>query len=200
MKRLLRFILAFCLLSGISCTKNVIKDSLEITPEEYTVISALFESSRTFLLGKDFKVVLINDRTGIDESAQEVQRRLGSLPEEMKELSREMGVNLLSQNQKAYPLDSRLEISFTYHLLPPAEAASLVSQGGRPDCRKAVERRYPGAVGIFTVSRPGFNEQKDKALLYIGGSLCKSGVGLYVLMKKENGVWVFAEQSLAWIS
>ena len=61
--------------------------------------------------------------------------------------------------------------------------------------------KYPGAGGIMAFSRVGFNEKRDRALLYstIGcGWLC--GTGHYHLLKKESGKWALVKNNMAWIS
>jgi hypothetical protein len=62
-------------------------------------------------------------------------------------------------------------------------------------------KKYPGAGGIMSFSRVGFNERRDPALLYstIGcGWLC--GTGHYLLLKKDGGKWVLLKNAMAWIS
>lgn len=61
--------------------------------------------------------------------------------------------------------------------------------------------KYPDAGGIMAFSRVGFNEKRDRALLYstIGcGWLC--GTGHYHLLKRESGKWVLFKSYMAWIS
>jgi hypothetical protein len=61
--------------------------------------------------------------------------------------------------------------------------------------------RYPNTPGITTLSRVGFNEPLDQALVYIGTmSHWKAGVGYYVLLSKVNGSWLVEQQVMTWIS
>ncbi|HLK03058.1 MAG TPA: hypothetical protein VKT53_01360 [Candidatus Acidoferrum sp.] len=61
--------------------------------------------------------------------------------------------------------------------------------------------KYPGAGGITSLSRVGFNKARDCAVLYsaIGcGWLC--GTGHYHLLKKESGKWKLVASHMLWIS
>jgi hypothetical protein len=61
--------------------------------------------------------------------------------------------------------------------------------------------KFPGAGGIMAFSRVGFNEKRDRALLYSQiscGWLC--GTGHYHLLKRESGKWVLFKSYMAWIS
>lgn len=56
-------------------------------------------------------------------------------------------------------------------------------------------------VGIFEISEVGFNQTKDKAVVYYEwfcGSLC--GDGNLAILRKENGNWKIEEILNLWIS
>ncbi|HZS27208.1 MAG TPA: hypothetical protein VFB76_08245 [Candidatus Angelobacter sp.] len=60
---------------------------------------------------------------------------------------------------------------------------------------------HPEAVGFLLFSRPGYNSQKNEALLYVGsfcGWLCGSG-HMYFLTK-ENGKWSVKNKLMLWIA
>jgi hypothetical protein len=60
---------------------------------------------------------------------------------------------------------------------------------------------YPGAPGITTLSRVGFNDAMDQALVYVGTqSHWLAGAGYIVLLVKVEGVWVIDQQVMTWIS
>lgn len=52
-------------------------------------------------------------------------------------------------------------------------------------------RKFPDARGFVMLSRIGFNTSRNQALIYVG-SRCGPGCGdlHFLLMQKENGVWV----------
>jgi hypothetical protein len=65
----------------------------------------------------------------------------------------------------------------------------------------AYYRRYPHSLGIISMSRVGFNAERDQALVYIDricGGLC--GEGDYVLLVKEKGAWSVRHRDTLWES
>jgi hypothetical protein len=62
-------------------------------------------------------------------------------------------------------------------------------------------KRFPGASGITTWSRVGFNSDGKQALFYESyrcGGLC--GTGRYMVMEKKNGTWVIGTEIVVWVS
>ncbi len=61
--------------------------------------------------------------------------------------------------------------------------------------------RFPGSQGIMTLSAVAFNAELTQALVYLGNqSYWLAGAGYYIVLAKENGLWVVKEQQMAWIS
>ena len=61
--------------------------------------------------------------------------------------------------------------------------------------------KYPDAKGILALSRVGFNQAKDTAVLYTEyQSGPTAGEGDVVLMKKTDGRWTVQENSMFWQS
>ena len=62
-------------------------------------------------------------------------------------------------------------------------------------------KRFPGASGIVTWSRVGFNSDGTQALFYESyrcGGLC--GSGRYMVMEKKNGSWMIGIDIVVWVS
>jgi hypothetical protein len=62
-------------------------------------------------------------------------------------------------------------------------------------------KKYPQAGGVWTFSRPGYNSERNEAVLYVGhacGSLCGTG-HLYFLVKR-NDQWTVQNRLMLWIS
>jgi hypothetical protein len=62
-------------------------------------------------------------------------------------------------------------------------------------------KRFPGAGGIVTWSRVGFNSDGTQALFYESyrcGGLC--GSGRYMVMDKKNGSWMIGTDIVVWVS
>lgn len=57
-----------------------------------------------------------------------------------------------------------------------------------------------GLKPLVSVSRPGFNEKKNKAFIYMTYSLGKNdGAGYYLVMKKSWGKWKIRGPMLVWV-
>ena len=62
-------------------------------------------------------------------------------------------------------------------------------------------KQFPGASGIVTWSRVGFNLDGTQALFYESfrcGGLC--GTGRYLVMEKKNGSWMIGTDIVVWVS
>jgi hypothetical protein len=66
---------------------------------------------------------------------------------------------------------------------------------------KEFYEKHPKAAGFWTFSRPGYNSDRDEALLYVAhncGWLC--GTGHLYLLAKKNGQWKVINRLFLWIS
>jgi hypothetical protein len=73
------------------------------------------------------------------------------------------------------------------------------SGGGLDDRWASFRKRY--GDGFVVLSRVGFNQARDHALLGVStscGSVC--GSGQYMLLTKGNGRWQITEQHRTWVS
>ena len=58
-----------------------------------------------------------------------------------------------------------------------------------------------GWIDLVRVSRPGLNEEKNKAFIYFSSSSDGlSGIGFYLILEKVNNIWTIKESMLAWVS
>jgi hypothetical protein len=86
-----------------------------------------------------------------------------------------------------------------YVLLSQSEMSQMFSPNR--DGWQVFYEQYPDAPGITTLSRAGFNNTFDQALVYIGTmSHYLAGAGYYVLLNKVNGAWMIDQQVMTWIS
>jgi hypothetical protein len=114
----------------------------------------------------------------------------------------EIGVlsDYLEHNKDRGPLSKSIPTGLPQSWLSDAEREALFDIKGR-DGWESFYARYPDAGGIMAFSRVGFNEKRDRALLYSTiscGSLC--GTGHYFLLKRDSGKWVLLKDYMAWIS
>ena len=65
----------------------------------------------------------------------------------------------------------------------------------------AFEKLFPGAGGIISFSRVGFDSGLDEAIVsasYVCGGLC--GEGWSYILKKRQGKWEVASKRMVWVS
>ena len=70
------------------------------------------------------------------------------------------------QNDAAYPVRPDLELGSGYVLLSQSEMGQIFGQNR--DGWQLFYERYPDAPGITTLSKVGFNNTLDQALVYVG--------------------------------
>jgi hypothetical protein len=103
------------------------------------------------------------------------------------------------RNAEASALVGNLDLGAPYTLMSRDEMSGLFSQN--QDGWQLFYERFPDAPGITTVSRVGFNQGMDQALVYVGTqSHWLAGAGYYLLLNKVDGAWVIDQQVMTWIS
>lgn len=107
--------------------------------------------------------------------------------------------NFRARNDASYPVSPRMDLGVAYVLLTRDQMTQLFNQN--QDGWQLFYEQYPGAPGITTLSRVGFNAAFDQALVYIGTmSHWLAGAGYFVLLNKVNGAWGIDQQVMSWIS
>lgn len=99
----------------------------------------------------------------------------------------------------AVPTDIRVNLRL------PRGAEAVVLSNAELDhmTRSDFLQRFPDNDnwGRFSISQPGFNFSKTEAILYVDHScagLC--GGGVYILMRKVDGVWRIVDKHSTWVS
>ena len=104
-----------------------------------------------------------------------------------------------SRNDAAYPISPDMNIGGPYTLLSQAGRQKIF--GENQSGWEIFYERYPQAPGITTLSRVGFNNSLDQALVYIGTqSNWLIGSGYYILLKKLDRAWSIDQRVMTWIS
>ncbi len=99
------------------------------------------------------------------------------------------------KNWKSYRLTNSFRLSKQYVLLSPDEAKNFVRRAER------YHEMYPNSCGPLVVSRVGFSWGKDQAIVYVDHAPdFLGGEGYYVLLLKQDGVWVIHRKDVVWIS
>lgn len=161
--------------------------------EEERVYAALIET----LYPADMLVIMDQTQTDVlDLASSETYQRV---EESLQHLSVETLTDFKARNDSSYPLRASMALGVRYLLFSQKDKQELfqVNQSGWD----VFYNRYPGAPGIMTLSRVGFNKQMDQALVYLGvQSHWLAGSGNFFLLNKVNGSWVIDEQVMTWVS
>lgn len=104
-----------------------------------------------------------------------------------------------ARNDAPHPVRLDMNLGSAYVLLSQGQKSQIFSQNR--DGWLVFYEKYPDAPGITALSRVGFNNTLDQALVYVGTmSHWLAGAGYYVVLKKVNGAWIVDQQVMTWIS
>jgi hypothetical protein len=167
--------------------------------EEYAVYNALLEDGefvqQMSIHTSGFQLIVIRTPTapsapdGWDETVRGMRKA-------WPELSDEIYSDYKTKEASPADLESLFALDAEYVV---ANLDDIFSKG--PLGWQDFDAEYPSADGMLTLSRVGFNERMDAALLcvsYYQGGL--SGAGRYVLLKKVGSKWIVREGYGFWVS
>lgn len=184
----------------------------DLTSDEYDVFSGyLADTFRKRDKGRDSqqppKLVFLNmtqsgdDDLLLDENGHPVpwEKTAESLRKKAPALQQATVDSFRSQNLQPAFVHRSIRSPIDYELVTPAQLEPIFCThcGFWPEYYK----RFPGASGIVTWSRVGFNWDGTQALFYESyrcGGLC--GTGRYMVIEKKNGSWVIGTEIVVWVS
>lgn len=104
------------------------------------------------------------------------------------------------ENQVTDVLSSKFSLSIPAVLIAHKEITEFRAKSpGR--FWGTLHRRYPEAIGLFSVSRIGFDYKRTQAFVYVAYRSGEGGgEGRYVLLQQKNGVWIRTKSAVAWMS
>jgi len=202
-KKTIILLLIACFISSCSSSGGNNGSSVNATQqasvwiEEAAVYSALISSR--YVQGNVQRIV-IRDHTGLDPQ-DDLEMRLEYVHKNMPELTQAMVTDFKVKNEKPFPLSSKLDLDIQYALISQERWQQIFTATDLDGDWEEFYRIYPNSQGILTLSRVGFNNNLDMALVYVGnqsGGL--AGAGYYLLMAKENNTWKVIREDMAWIS
>jgi hypothetical protein len=128
---------------------------------------------------KPIKLLVIEDITSVDEYGgknifkEDLKQFIPEIPQDTLE-------SFLNQNKQFYTFTDLGDLSMEYQLRRPSEM----------DGWRDFYERYPNSPGLISLSRVGFNREKNGALVYITHTWGDSGGNAYLmLLKREKGKW-----------
>ncbi len=196
-KSLLVFALSILFLGCTQFSRPV-----EVTPtpnvdEEYTVYSALIEDlfirHPRELVDTPSSIIVIREQTGLYDNQELIALDLQSL-DQRPGVEAETAEDFKTKNSSSHKLRAAFNLSLPYFLLSPQEFDAVHGVFG-------LRKKYPGAQGIMTLSRVGFNANRTQAFVYVGNQVASlAGAGYYVILGKVNGIWEIQKEDVIWIS
>jgi len=160
-----------------------------LQPDEYAVYAVI---AQTLFIGNGTDQVIFEKRISgnrVDDH-KSISNQIGW---KFSELMSSTIDDYLQKSRKAVYLDVLFHLPVKYFLIAPKEVDSFFKKGGgRWD---AFYKKYPKSPGLLALSRVGFNQERNQALLYVNlscGSLC--GEGSWILLEKKAAVWAIRNQ------
>ncbi len=166
----------------------------QMDAEEQSVYAALIKSMfpAELLVIKD---TTSTDPGGVENTDQTLQHVLAN----MHGVGSQTVQTYKNRNAAAMPVRADMDLGFPYVLLSQDAMNQLFNLN--QDGWQAFYEKYPQARGILTFSRVGFDTAMDQALVYVGNQgNWLAGSGVYVLLKKVNGIWTIDQKVMSWIS
>ncbi|HWQ45551.1 MAG TPA: hypothetical protein VN376_01725 [Longilinea sp.] len=161
--------------------------------EDYAVLGALLQ----YVASEASQYVLVDTSTtgfGFDNSSSD---QFDYLSEQLPQLTRDMIDNWQAANTDAITWENEFDLGVPVVFISQDELDKL-----QDDVYwTGFHTQYPEVGGYFEISRPGFNETGDQALVYLSffaGSLAAHGT--FYLLSYENGVWQVVGEAMIWIS
>jgi len=167
------------------------------TADDYAVYSVAMED----VVGGGSYVVL--DTTTIHGKPEDLDSALNFPIEDAKLITADLLNDFRTKNHQSYAIAQHFPKGVRVQLISERERSVMFSGCmGEVNCGwKTFYEKYPGAPGITSLSRVGFNKAHDTALVYVGNVRdWEVGSGLYLLLAKNNGEWKVISRTRSWIS
>jgi hypothetical protein len=193
---------ALFLLVGLAVAGTLLQGQAAVSgatvpAEEYAVYAAAMQK---VLRGVSFVVI---DTTSMYHKPHELPAALTFPLEDKPRLTTDLVSDFKKKNGRPSTLADRFPTVVSVRLMTGEENRTMFAGclGGDTCGWSAFRKTYPGMSGITTLSRVGFNETNDIALLYLSCSRdYEAGLGLYVLLAKREGRWEVISLTTNWIS
>jgi hypothetical protein len=164
-----------------------------ITADEYDVYSALIQSVYIDAIQpKQIVISTVNPH-------QQIMSAAPAMKSFWPDLGDEIVGDFKAKNKSSSALERKFTLSVPCTLMSEQEVTSIFSSSATGWDK--FYGKYPDARGFLALSRVGFNQAKDTAVLYTEyQSGLTAGEGDVVLMKKTDGRWTVEENSMFWQS
>ena len=163
-----------------------------VTADEYDVYSALFESVHSETTRPIVITPIHDDTFFFGEAVGSMERYFSDRGDVIDDFK--------AKNEASSVLERRFTISVPYTIISEQEMTSIFS-GTTVSGWEKFYAKYPQVGAYLALSRVGFSQEKDIAVLYseyvVGAA---GGQGDVVLMKRTDGRWTVEKKSMVWLS
>ncbi len=143
-------------------------------------------------------MIVINDQTSPGLSEKELKADIDRSRQNLPGLTDELIADFIETNKQPLVLEPLLNISLKYVFVTRQELEAIFEGSGGWGI---FYEKYPNSQGQMALSRVGFNQQMNVAMLYVGNqSDWLAGAGFYVLLGKVSDKWTVQAKMMAWIS
>lgn len=168
-------------------------------PEEYIVYKALLKQ---MFIDENTKRLVIEGFTAADDFYNDYPNVRKKLTSSFKGTTEDF----IAKNTKSYELNDKFNLEVKINILNGKERKELFKElnkkSGYDEWADVLSQKYSkGGAEIITLSRVGFNTDKNLALVFVGsqcGWTC--GESNYVLLAKKEGRWKVKKKRLKSIS
>lgn len=178
--------------------KATVENSFEVN--QYAVYDALItdETLSKDVFGKPDLLVII-ERTNTDyRNDPMLDTVLTNVQKELPSLSKAMIDDFRAKNKTRTPLKNSFNLLAKRVFISDEELKRIINGGLN---WKALYEKYPNSQGVMTLSNVGFDPEMKRTFVYVAntrGGL--NGVGLYIVLEKQDGVWKVKEKATGWMS
>lgn len=168
--------------------------------DEYAIYSLIV---RTQFAHRGLTKIVVREHSGIDQALTDQmldERRFGRYVGKMLPgIHADTIADFKAKSKKADQLEGGFSLKVPCILVADEEINAIFRSSA--DGWYIFYKKYPGAQGILTFSRVGFDRQRNEALVYFGNQRqWLDGAGYLVLLAKKDDTWVILEQTMIWIS
>jgi len=141
------------------------------------------------------ELIVIKEET---ESFTVTEETLKYIKKVLPEIEQETLGDFKEKNKNNHTLIKNSDIEGNNVFIAEKEAEDIFKEKNGWD---EFYEKYPNSQGIMSLSRVGFNGKKNQALVSVGNqSHWLAGNGYYILLVKENNIWLIKGKVLSWIS
>ena len=194
-----------CLLIAL-CSASLARKQKQTQAEdldEYAVYSAVLQARYSTSSKKEIKryVIAVETKNAFIGYRHGFVRSGETQPTVESETSQDFD----SKNKDSFELTDKFTLPVPYSLVSELTLRKIFDRAkdGKPDEEgwHRFYKNYPGAPGIISFTRVGFDAKKTQALLYVAHqSDFLGGSGRFFVLSKQGDTWKIEKEVILWLS